>query len=103
MNERIKRIEKMETLLNRLTDVMNRADEALSQLEENLGNLKELTDYYTSPVWMADYQADERGEIPAHIRRGVLSEDGIYNLLWQYRCLLDTMSALNAQEEEKQA
>ena len=32
-----------------------------------------------------DFAADESGEIPADIKRGVLSEDGIYNLLERNR------------------
>ncbi|MBQ2991766.1 MAG: DUF4298 domain-containing protein, partial [Clostridia bacterium] len=28
-----------------------------------------------------DYAADERGEWPADLKRGVLSQDGLYNLL----------------------
>jgi hypothetical protein len=30
---------------------------------------------------MADYQADEKGELPSDLKRGVLSEDGLWNLL----------------------
>ena len=101
MIERIKRIEKMEELLNRLTDVLNHTDDALAQLENSQDAMKELTDYYSSPLWMADYEADERGEIPAYIRRGVLSEDGIYNLLWQLRQLEERMMALCRQKEEE--
>ena len=28
-----------------------------------------------------DYEADEAGQIPTDLKRGVLSEDGLYNLL----------------------
>ncbi|MBR6754243.1 MAG: DUF4298 domain-containing protein [Clostridia bacterium] len=100
MTERIERIEKMEVLLNRLTAVVHQANEALAQLEDSLADLKELTDYYTSPLWMKDFEADERGEIPSHIRRGVLSEDGVYNMLWEYRCLQDRMDFLCKQDDQ---
>ena len=30
---------------------------------------------------MQDYQMDERGELPKGLKRGVLSEDGVYHLL----------------------
>ena len=40
-----------------------------------------LIEYYDSGQWLSDYQADERGELPHYLRRGVLSEDGVYNLL----------------------
>ena len=42
---------------------------------------KELTDYYFGGQWLLDYQADERGELPADLKRGVLSEDGVWNLI----------------------
>ena len=40
-----------------------------------------LIHYYESEQWKNDYSADERGELPADLKRGVLSEDGVYNLL----------------------
>ncbi|MBO7631719.1 MAG: DUF4298 domain-containing protein, partial [Lachnospiraceae bacterium] len=43
-----------------------------------VGSLRE---YYESPDWRADFEADEAGKFPKDLKRGVLSEDGIYNLL----------------------
>lgn len=43
--------------------------------------LRELMDYYENGAWMEDYERDERGELPAELKRGVLSEDAVYNLL----------------------
>lgn len=37
--------------------------------------------YYTSKDWRYDFELDEAGLLPAGLKRGVLSEDGIYNLL----------------------
>ena len=34
-----------------------------------------------SGQWKADFEADEDGLIPENLSRGVLSEDGLYNLL----------------------
>ena len=42
---------------------------------------RELMDYYFGGQWLLDYQADERGELPKDLKRGVLSEDGVWNLL----------------------
>lgn len=42
---------------------------------------RELMDYYFGGQWLQDYQADERGELPEGLKRGVLSEDGVWNLL----------------------
>ncbi len=37
--------------------------------------------YYTSGEWREDYEADERGEFPPELKRGVLSQDALYDLL----------------------
>lgn len=43
--------------------------------------LRLLDEYYTSGVWREDYEADERGELPLDLKRGVLSQDALYDLL----------------------
>ena len=51
-------------------------------LSENLQNkMKLLEEYYTSGEWRADYEADEAGEFPPELKRGVLSQDAVYDLL----------------------
>ena len=37
--------------------------------------------YYTSKDWRFDFELDEAGLLPAGLKRGVLSEDGVYDLL----------------------
>ena len=41
--------------------------------------------YYGSDDWKRDLAADEAGLLPDDLKRGVLSEDGIYNALEAYR------------------
>ena len=43
-----------------------------------------LEDYYSSGEWRKDYEADEAGLLPAGLKRGVLSQDGVYNLLAEW-------------------
>jgi len=45
--------------------------------------LRFLTDYYEGGLWLADYTADEQGLLPPDLKRGVLSEDGVWNFLAQ--------------------
>ena len=40
-----------------------------------------LTRYYESPLWLQDYTMDEKGQFPVDLRRGVLSQDGLYHLI----------------------
>ena len=67
--ERIARIEYYERLY----------DEAA--LDHDQEKLRELNAYYTSGAWREDYEADERGELPQNLKRGVLSQDALYDLL----------------------
>lgn len=46
-----------------------------------------LAAYYTSADWRADFAADEAGRLPADLKRGVLSEDGIDHLLDDWNAL----------------
>ena len=39
--------------------------------------------YYTGGQWLSDYEREERGGWPAQMKRGVLSQDGLYDLLAQ--------------------
>ena len=67
--DRIKRVEHYERLF----------DEAAISLDPE--KLAALNTYYTSGLWLEDYEADERGELPPELKRGVLSQDGLYDLL----------------------
>jgi len=40
-----------------------------------------LLQYYEGGQWRMDYEYDEKGMLPADLKRGVLSEDGVYNLI----------------------
>ena len=52
--------------------------ERVKKMEECYDALRE---YMDSGLWLMDYEADERGELPQDLKRGVLSQDGLYNLL----------------------
>ena len=67
--DRIERVEKYERLF----------DEAAAAPDAE--KLRLLEGYYTSGQWREDYEADERGELPPGLKRGVLSQDALYDLL----------------------
>ena len=46
--------------------------------------------YYASDDWKLDYAADEAGALPGDLNRGVLSQDGLWNLLERYKEITDT-------------
>ena len=56
--------------------------EALYDQARETGEISpELIAYYESGQWLKDYEADERGELPRNLKRGVLSQDGLWELL----------------------
>ena len=50
-------------------------------LEDAGDAARKLEAYYTGGVWLGDYEADEKGAWPADLKRGVLSQDAVYDLL----------------------
>ena len=40
-----------------------------------------LTQYLESGQWLRDFSLDEKGKLPKDLKRGILSEDGLYNFL----------------------
>ncbi len=75
------RIYRMEAILQKATQTLNTLDANILELQQVQGDIQELADYYDSPEWRKDFEADEKGLFSSDLRRGVLSEDGIYNLL----------------------
>ena len=67
--ERIERVEKYARLF----------DEA--SVSHDPEKLLLLDAYYTSGEWLEDYEADERGDFPPDLKRGVLAQDALYELL----------------------
>ena len=43
--------------------------------------LELLNRYYESGQWLRDYELDEQGLLPKELKRGVLSQDAVFNFL----------------------
>lgn len=71
--DRIERVERYERLF----------DEASATQDSE--KLALLDAYYTSGLWREDYEADERGELPPDLKRGILSQDALYDLLGEIK------------------
>ena len=79
----IERIKWMENRFNKaLATFKDRSADSLKAIKEDVA---ELSKYYGSKLWKQDFAADEAGILPPDLKRGVLSEDGIWNLLSDYR------------------
>ena len=81
---REQRIRHYEPLLEKAEAALREEDAVLDNPELE-GWIEELTYYYESEDWKSDFAADENGLLPADLKRGVLSEDGIYNVLERYK------------------
>ena len=79
--EQLQRIRKMERHLVRAASALKRLSSALDKYEEAKADIAALASYYGSDEWKQDFAADEAGLLPKDLKRGVLSEDGIWNLL----------------------
>lgn len=86
-NELIQRIREMEERYNRVRKAADALDDGLEAYLDVQEDLHILENYEDSGRWLKDFEADENGEIPADIPRGVLSEDGLYNLLSEIAAL----------------
>ena len=93
--KRIDRITRMETLFDKSQEVVNRLSQALEDFAALQADLDELEAYYTSPQWRKDFEADEAGKLPKDLKRGVLSEDGLWNLLEDYHQLKEQVKTIN--------
>jgi len=90
---RIERITHMEGLLDKSTEVIARLEQALEDFAALQPDIAELEAYYSSPQWRKDFEADEAGKLPKDLKRGVLSEDGVWNVLEDYNRLSSALSS----------
>ena len=79
--EKEERVRYFEEIYDIVQFIADRLDDTLKLYEQAQPVIMELGRYYASDLWKEDFAADEAGEFPADLKRGVLSEDGVYDLL----------------------
>ena len=77
----IERIKKYESYMDEAT-LLIRTDRNSDRLKYLIS---ELEAYYESVKWRKDFESDEAGLLPKNLKRGVISEDGINDLLDEYK------------------
>lgn len=82
--EQMERIGRMEQLFDFALEAIKEFPMSPDKYEEVEEVIATLADYYGSEQWKQDYADDEAGLLPANLKRGVLSEDGIWNLLSEW-------------------
>ncbi|MCI6272824.1 MAG: DUF4298 domain-containing protein [Erysipelotrichaceae bacterium] len=76
-----KRIIKFENILDETEKILNDLEKVLDRLKENQKNYNELKQYYGSEEYIKDVDLDNTTDLYKNIKRGVLSEDAVYNLI----------------------
>ena len=83
MEQQIERIKLMEKKMDEVTPEIKQFSKSLEKMEKLFDEMKVLNEY-SSGEWKKDYEADEQGKIPKDLKRGILSEDALYNVLGDY-------------------
>ena len=89
------RIEEMEKHFERASEVVARLSSSLEEFAQLQESVDALESYYGSKEWKKDFRDDEKGLLPTDLKRGVLSEDGIWNLLEEVQELKERMQSLS--------
>ncbi|MCR5235585.1 MAG: DUF4298 domain-containing protein, partial [Lachnospiraceae bacterium] len=89
-NNRVKRITEMEASMERVNKAVTIIREQMDRLGSLSSDIEKLQDYYENE-WREDFEADERGELPKDLKRGVLSEDALFDLLEETERYMDCM------------
>ena len=85
--EQIERIEQMERCLDQASVAVMELSAALEKYAASQEAIRTLHAYYGSDDWRKDLEDDEAGRLPKDLKRGVLSEDDIWNVLADSRQL----------------
>ena len=86
----IERIKTMEEHLNKASQAVKALSDALDLYAEAMESIETIDDYLVSDEWQQDFDDSEAGRLPKDLKCGVLSEDGIWNVI-------DTSRELNCQ------
>lgn len=71
----------MEQRLNNAETAVAAMEKAITQYLPSLEDIRALDSYLGSDAWHSDRKADEAGLLPQDLKRGVLTEDAVWNLL----------------------
>lgn len=89
IQEAVARIRQMEQIFDELQEAAIENPSAIREdaaLGEMLGCLVQ---YYEGGRWQKDYELDENGLIPQNLKRGVLSQDAVYDFLERFKSYLN--------------
>ena len=77
-------ITKMEEIMDTEAEKLAQLNALLDYFTQNADRYQSLVNYYYSDQRSQDLEDDAAGRIPQTLKRGVLSEDGIWNLMGEH-------------------
>lgn len=77
----IERVKSYEEIYDMLLAVFKEDPSEIINDKKIFRKYQKLVSYYDSKQWQKDYELDEKGLLPNDLKRGVLSQDGVYNFL----------------------
>lgn len=80
----------MEEHLDKASQAVKALSDALDLYTDAMESIETIDDYLVSDEWQQDFNDSEAGNLPKDLKCGVLSEDGIWNVI-------DTNRELQAQ------
>ncbi len=89
-------IYQMEAILDTAQQKMDALEQRIADYKAFQAKIQELEAYYTSQQWKDDFAMDEEGKFPKKLKKGVLSEDGIYNMLERNKELMKILDGFDS-------
>lgn len=78
--KQLARVMRMEALCDEITEILTSNKNVKKRLTEQRDKILELEEYYEGFAWREDFEAEKKGVFPSYMKRGILSEDTLYDL-----------------------
>lgn len=73
-------VDKFSEKMEQCGQLLKKAEVLLDEIEKMQTEFEALDEYYRSEQWRKDFEDAEKNKIPESLKRGALSEDGLYNM-----------------------
>ena len=80
LDKTMERIKEMELYMDEIIHLLETNPFSIEANLDIQNKIQILKNYYDNGQWLKDYEADERGDLPFDLKRGVLAQDTLYNL-----------------------
>ncbi len=79
--EQLRRVAHMEDIFDHVSAALDSLGLAVREYSALRPELLQLENYYENGQWMSDFLAEREDAFPKDMKRGILTEDAIYDLL----------------------